>query len=198
MKRGGRCSIFVDGAFFAACDIDVALQLGLRNGMEMTDALADSLRAEDRRLTLRQKVYHFATYKPRTVSQVRRKLEDLEAVPDEVEALLAWVSSFGIVDDAAYAVRYVQAADERKPMSPAALRRALRVKGIADVHIDAALAGRTADDAVSAARRVAEKKLRMLSATDTERRQKLVRFLQYRGYAWDVIRTIIDELASDR
>lgn len=187
----------MDGAFFAACDIDVALQLGLRSGLEMTDMLADRLRAEDRRLTLRQKVYHFATYKPRTVQQVRRKLEDLEAVPDEVDALLAWVASFGIVDDVAYAVRYVQASDERKPMSPAALRRALRVKGIADVHIDAALAGRTAEDALGAARRVAEKKLRMISGSDAERRQKLVRFLQYRGYAWDVIRTIIDELASE-
>lgn len=187
----------MDGAFFAACDIDVALQLGLRSGLEMTDMLADRLRAEDRRLTLRQKVYHFATYKPRTVQQVRRKLEDLEAVPDEVDALLAWVASFGIVDDVAYAVRYVQASDERKPMSPAALRRALRVKGIADVHIDAALAGRTTEDALGAARRVAEKKLRMISGSDAERRQKLVRFLQYRGYAWEVIRTIIDELASE-
>jgi regulatory protein len=186
----------VDGAIFAACDIDVALQLGLRSGLEMTDVLAERLRAEDRRLMLRQKVYHFATYKPRTVSQVRRKLEDLEAVPDEVETLLGWVSSFGIVDDAAYAVRYVQAADERKPMSPAALRRALRVKGIADVHIDVALAGRTTEDAIDAARRVAEKKLRMTSGSETERRQKLVRFLQYRGYAWDVIRKVIDEVAS--
>lgn len=189
----------MDGAFFAACDIDVALQLGLRNGMEMTDALADSLRAEDRRLTLRQKVYHFATYKPRTVSQVRRKLEDLEAVPDEVEALLAWVSSFGIVDDAAYAVRYVQAADERKPMSPAAMRRALRMKGVADVHIDAALHDRTSDTTVDGARRVAQKKLRMLGGTTAaERRDKLIRFLQYRGYSWDVIRVVADELATDR
>lgn len=167
--------------------------------MEMSDALAQRLRAEDRRLKLRQQIYHFATYKPRTERQVREKLELLEAVPDEVVELLAWVRSFGLVDDAAYAHRFVDAADERKPMSPAAMRRALRSKGVADVHIDAALQDRAPDSTVDGARRVAQKKLRMLDGTKAaDRRDKLIRFLQYRGYSWDVIRVVADELASDR
>jgi regulatory protein len=173
------------------------MQLGLHKGMAMTDVLEQRLRSEDRRIKLRQQIYHFATYKPRTELQVRRKLELLEAVPDEVAELMSWIRSFGIVDDAAYARRFVEAADERKPMSTSAMRRTLRMKGVADIHIDAALATRVPDQSIAAARRVAEKKLRMLgNASETERREKLIRFLQYRGYSWDVIREVVDALSS--
>ena len=189
----------MDGTFFAACDIDIAMQLGLHKGMAMSDDLARRLRSEDRRLSLRQKLYRFATYKPRTEQQVRKKLEELEAVDAEVTELLAWIRSLGLVDDAAYARRFAEASDERKPMSPAAMRRTLRSKGIADVHIEAALASRQPEQTIDAARRVAHKKLRMLRAeTDADRRTKLTRFLQYRGYSWDVIRVVIDEVASTR
>lgn len=54
VKNAGRCSVFVDDAFFAACPIDVALALGLRKGLEMSADLERRLRAEDRRMVLRQ------------------------------------------------------------------------------------------------------------------------------------------------
>lgn len=179
----------------AACDIDIAMSLGLHKGMAMTDALAARLRAEDRRLTLRQKAYHFATYKPRTERQMRDKLRTLEAVPEEIEDVMAWLASFRIIDDAVFARRFVEASRERKPMSTSALRRALRTKGVADVHIEAALASSDVDADLLAARRVAEKKLRMIKAESaSERREKLVRFLQYRGYGWDVVKRIVSEV----
>lgn len=179
----------------AACEIDIAMSLGLHKGMAMTDALAMQLRAEDRRLTLRQKAYRFATYKPRTARQMREKLVGLEAVPEEIDDVMGWLSSFRLIDDAAFARSFVQASRERKPMSTSALRRALRGKGVADEHIEAALADASTDADVDAARRVAIKKLRMIRAEGPqERREKLVRFLQYRGYPWDVVKRVVAEV----
>ncbi len=196
VKNGGRCSVFVDEEFFAACPIDVALALGLRKGLEMTPELEGRLRTEDRRMVLRQKSYRFAMYKPRTERQMHDHLLKLEATPEEAIEVLEWLRELRVVDDRSYVERFVAAANERKPLSPADLRRKLKAKGVADDVIAEQITA-VMDDATvqEAARRVAEKKLRTLRESDPdERRTKLVRFLQYRGYAWSVVRSVIDDL----
>lgn len=196
VKDGGRCSVFVDDVFLAACPIDVATSLGLRKGLEMTDDLERQLRKEDRRMVLRQKTYHFATYKPRTERQVLDYLVGREAAPEEIDDVMAWLKEFRLLDDRIYAERFLDAARERKPLSRSMAKRTLARKGVPESVIDHVLAEHyTVDDAINAARRVASKKLRMItSASDKERDEKLMRFLQYRGYPWDVIRTVLQEL----
>lgn len=196
VKDGGRCSVFVDDVFLAACPIDVATSLGLRKGMEMTDDLERTLRKEDKRVVLRQKSYHFATYKPRTERQVRDYLLGREATPEEIDDVMSWLKEFRLLDDHVYAERFLDAARERKPLSRSMAKRTLARKGVPEPIIDQVLHEQyTDEDALAGARRVASKKVRMItSASEKERDEKLMRFLQYRGYPWDVIRTVLQEL----
>ena len=195
VKNTSRCSVYVDDEFFAACPIDVALSLGLAKGMEMTASLEHTLRAEDRRIVLRQKLYRFATYKPRTEEQVVRHLQKLEATPEEITDVLAWLQDFHLVDDRAYVQRFIEAAHHQKPLSPSDARRRLRAKGIADELITAVLTETDQDGWVQGAvRTVAEKKLRVLSGTTAERQRKLIQFLQYRGFSWEAIRSVVRDL----
>ena len=193
VKNAGRCSVFVDDAFFAACPIDVALALGLRKGLEMSADLERRLRAEDRRMVLRQKAYRYATYKPRTERDVRRFLEKAEATEEESASVLAWLAEFRLIDDEGYARRFIEASKLRKPLSPAMMRRTLLGKGLSESVVEAAMATETTPhDAFAAACAVARKKLRMLTSDDDRSSEdKLVRFLQYRGYAWTVIKDVI-------
>ncbi|MBU3699601.1 MAG: hypothetical protein FGM33_06255 [Candidatus Kapabacteria bacterium] len=195
VKNTGRCSVFVDDEFFAACPIDVALALGLAKGLIMTDELALRLRREDRRMVLRQKAYRFATYKPRTRRDVERQLERLEATAEEAGDVLSWLSEFRLIDDRSYAERFLIASRERKPLSPVMARRALLTKGVPEAIVDEVFhAQEDQFDPTDAARRVARKKLRMITSTDAKDvESKLVRFLQYRGYTWDVIRAVLSE-----
>lgn len=196
VKNHGRCSIFVDGEFFAACPIDVALALGLNKGIELTVDLERRLRSEDRRMVLRQKSYRFATYKPRTESQVRQHLAKLEATPEEIDSVIEWLAEFRVVDDREYVRRFVDASKERKPLSPAAARRTLLQRGIDRSIVDEGLEGAfTEDQTLELAVRVAEKKRRMLKpGTAKEQEDRIVRFLQYRGYSWPVIRAVIERM----
>ncbi|MBK6292559.1 MAG: RecX family transcriptional regulator [Ignavibacteria bacterium] len=196
VKDGGRCSVFVDEVFLAACPIDVATSLGLRKGLEMTDDLEHKLRKEDKRIVLRQKTYHFATYKPRTERQVHDYLVGREATPEEIDDVMAWLKEFKLLNDRVYAERFLDAARERKPLSRSMAKRTLARKGVPELIIDEVLHEQYSDDdAINAARRVASKKLRMItSVSDKERDEKLMRFLQYRGYPWNVIRTVLEEL----
>lgn len=196
VKNGGRCSVFVDGEFLVACPIDVAVSLELHKGLEMTYQLERTLRGEDRRMVLKQKTYHFATYKPRTEKQVRTYLVGREATPEEIDFVVSWLRDFRLIDDRNYAEQFIEAAKERKPLSRLMARRMLVAKGVPEEIVDNVLEVRYGpDDALDAARRVATKKLRSLSTeTEKKRVEKLVRFLQYRGYPWDVIRKVIGEL----
>lgn len=195
VHRAARCSVFVDDEFFAACPIDVAATLGLKKGLEMTPDLERRLRSEDRRMVLRQKSYRFATYKPRTERQVSDHLVKLEATPEEVVDVLGWLREFRLIDDVAYAQRFLDAARERKPLSPRAARQKLQVKGVPESVIDEAIARAFDEDqTLDAARRVAEKKLRTLRGNTPEQRQRLSQFLQYRGYPWQIVRTILTEM----
>ena len=197
VKNHGRCSIFVDGEFFAACPIDVAVALGLKKGIEITADLERRLRSEDRRMVFRQKSYRFATYKPRTEQQVRKHLEGLEATPEEIDEVMLWLRDFRIIDDRLYIQRFVEASQERKPLSPAAVRRTLLQRGIDKHLVDDTLEGSfTEDQTIELALRVAEKKQRMMKpGTPKENEDRIVRFLQYRGYSWTVIREVISRLS---
>lgn len=196
VKNHGRCSIFVDGEFFAACPIDVALALGLQKGIELTHDLERRLRSEDRRMVLRQKAYRFATYKPRTEHQVRQQLTKLEATPEEADAVMEWLADFRLVDDRDYVRRFINASQERKPLSPAATRRALMQRGIDKMLIDEEIDnGYSEEQTIELAFRVAEKKRRMLKpGTPADHKDRITRFLQYRGYQWPVIRAVLDRL----
>ncbi|MBM4178773.1 MAG: hypothetical protein FJ211_05515 [Ignavibacteria bacterium] len=193
---GGRCSVFVDDEFLAACPIDVALALGLRKGLVMTDELERKLRKEDRRIVLRQKSYRFATYKPRTEKNVVDFLTKAEATPEEIESVLSWLREFRLIDDIAYATKFLEASRERKPLSRIMARRTLLTKGVPQDIVDRAIEEHYQEsDALEGARVVARKKLRMLASQSLKQQEeKLVRFLQYRGYGWDVIKLLRQEL----
>jgi SOS response regulatory protein OraA/RecX/flagellar motor protein MotB len=193
VKNAGRCSVFVDDDFFAACPIDVALALGLRKGLEMSADLERRLRSEDRRMVLRQKAYRYATYKPRTERDLRRFLDKAEATEEESAGVLAWLAEFRLIDDEGYARRFIEASKLRKPLSPTMMRRSLLAKGLSESVVEAAMASETTpQDSFEAARAVARKKLRMLTPdNDRSTEDKLVRFLQYRGYTWTVIKDVI-------
>jgi SOS response regulatory protein OraA/RecX len=195
VKNAGRCSVFVDDDFFAACPIDVALALGLRKGLEMSADLERRLRSEDRRMVLRQKAYRYATYKPRTERDLRRFLDKAEATEEESSGVLAWLAEFRLIDDEGYARRFIEASKLRKPLSPTMMRRSLLAKGLSESVVEAAMASETTpQDSFEAARAVARKKLRMLTSDDDRSTEdKLVRFLQYRGYAWTVIKDVISQ-----
>lgn len=198
VKNASRCSIFVDEEFLAACPIDVALSMGLHKGLDLTPEMERELRAEDRKMVFKQKAYRFATYKPRTEKQIVQHLEKLACVPEEIEVLLAWLREFRLIDDVAYAENFLAASKERKPLSKSAAKATLQRKGV-PAHIVDDLLNRDYDEevALNAARRVAEKKHRMLGlGCDEATKQKLVRFLQYRGYAWDVIRIVVTDLTA--
>jgi SOS response regulatory protein OraA/RecX len=188
--------VFVDDQFFVAVSVDVVTALSLRKGTELTAELSQTLSARERELHLKQKSYHFASYKPRSERNVREFLiKKHNATNEEVDGIIEWLKSFNIVNDVEFAQRFLDAARSRKPLSRIAAQQKLLVKGIPPSIVEEALITMYDDDEeFSAAFSVAQKKLKSLSSDAHIAAKRLTHFLSGRGYRWETIKRVLQSL----
>ncbi|NJL93235.1 MAG: RecX family transcriptional regulator [Anaerolineae bacterium] len=117
--------------------------------------------------------------------------------PLAIEQALARLVQLEYLDDHAFARFWVENRNAFNPRGKLALRYELRQKGIDSAIIDDVLADQ---DSVELAAQAATKKLRSLRGHDPQTtRQKLGAFLARRGFPYDTVRTVLDQLvpASD-
>src|SRR3954451_13676225 len=84
----------------------------------------------------------FLEARPRSVSEVRRKLTRLGYRPGLVTATVDRLAELGFLDDEAFARAWVDARDRAKPRGEHALRRELGLKGVERSLVDGVLDGR--------------------------------------------------------
>ena len=129
---------------------------------------------------------HLLATRPRSESELRSRLSDAGFEPSIVAAAVDRLRSLGLVDDADFALQWVQERSARKKLSSRALLHELLGKGIDREVAEAALAGAGLDEVAQATdlasryvRRVASKPLR-------EQATRIQQMLARRGYAHEV------------
>ena len=90
----------------------------------------------------------FLEARPRSISEVRRKLQHLGYQATLVEAAVARLVELRYLDDDAFARTWVESRDRAKPRGEHALRRELGLKGVERSLLDSVLAERR-DDALA-------------------------------------------------
>lgn len=195
-RNPSRCSIFLDGSFAFGCSMDLILACNLHKGKVITDDVRRDLLAREEIMQLKQKALAYATYKPRTAEQVRKKMVEKGYAPEEAVQAVEFLQEFGYLDDREFARMFIRDYLQRKPAGRQKLAEELRKRGVQPFDIDDALAEAFPEnDTLELARRAAEKKLRSLASRPPEKRkQALVQYLQRQGFAWDVIRSLLDDL----
>ena len=144
----------------------------------------------------------FLEARPRSVSEVRRKLVRLGYRPELVTGAVERLAELGFLDDEAFARSWVESRDRAKPRGEHALRRELGLKGVDRSLVDAVLVDRREDALTAAAERddqpasadeaaaerLLEKKLpAILREPDPRRRaQRAYGLLARNGFAPDV------------
>lgn len=119
-------------------------------------------------------------------------------VPEPIaEELLDRFAELGLIDDRAFAARWVESRHSRRHRSRLALRRELQAKGIDKEIVDAALATIEPDAEQAAADAYARKAAHSLAHVDPAvRRRRIADRLARRGYPTGVIARAMNELES--
>ncbi|MBZ0304093.1 MAG: RecX family transcriptional regulator [Anaerolineae bacterium] len=192
-KNKERVNVYLDHEY--AFSLDVMMAAALHKGQELTEAEIAVLKDQDAVSRAVDRAVRFLSYRPRSVAEIRRNLADKQ-IPDVViDAAVERLKGLGYVDDGAFARYWVENRNTFKPLSPRALRYELREKGVANADINAALSDLDAQDA---AYRAAQAQVRRYRSTSRMAfRNKLGPFLQRRGFGYDVIRDVVEQLIAE-
>jgi regulatory protein len=133
----------------------------------------------------------------RTRHELAQALRTKRVPAEAAEAVLDRFQELGLVDDGQFAQDWVESRQARRHLSRTALRRELSAKGIDRDQIEEALAPVTSEEELTAARQLAEKKLRSMGKLDAGvRYRRLAGALARRGFGSGVISTVLDDLPS--
>ena len=188
-----RVNVYLDGEFaFGLPILDAAR---LRKGQVLSEeeitalrTLDDVTRAFDRAVTLLAR-------RPYSTAEIRRYLESKEIAPPVIEEALANLIRLGYLDDRAFVQYWIENRERFRPRGPRALQFELRQKGIPEDIIESALAEM---DAYDSAYRAAQERVRRLRGVDQEDfRQKVGSFLVRRGFGYDIVREVVDNLIRE-
>jgi regulatory protein len=189
-RNNDRINVFLDGAF--AFGLAAVVAAHLRVGQSLTPATITSLQEEDSVEKAKEKALNFITYRPRSVAEVERKLRDKGFDESVTTRVVERLQAVDLLDDMAFARFWVEQRETFKPRSRLALQQELREKGVARSVIETVLSD---VDETAAARRAAQKQLyRWYNLAEAEFRKKLGGFLQRRGFHYEIVREITEEL----
>ena len=192
-KNKERVNVYLDGEY--AFSVDLMTAARLRKGQQLTDDEIAELKDGDSLSRAVDRAVRFLAYRPRSAAEIRRTLSEKKTPEEVIEAAVEHLSKMGYVDDEAFATFWVENRSTFKPLSPRALRYELRQKGVKDADIEAALGDLDANDA---AYRAARSQVRAQRRKTREVfRTKMSAFLQRRGFDFDVIRPVVEQLIAE-
>jgi regulatory protein len=189
-RTAERVNVYLDGAYAFAVPATVAA--ALRRGQHLTDEDVARLQGLDAEQKAYDRALRFLAHRPRSTAETRRYLLGHDLAEPIVEAVIERLASSSYLDDEAFARFWVADRERFRPRGTAALRYELRLKGIADEVIAAAL---QAVDSQESAYRAAEGRARRLTGLDARSfRHKLGSYLLRRGFSHEVVWPVVDQL----
>ena len=199
-KDPQRVNVFVDGEFALGISLTTITKTGLHVGKQLSaDEFAKLEQTESG-----DKAYlaalRFLEARPRSIAEVRARLGRKDFAPEAIDAAIARLAELELLDDAAFARYWVENRQAYRPRGAGALRDELRRKGIdADVTAEVLNDNVLASDESASAWGLARGALRKYA--DSQDRNAFTRrmgsFLQRRGYTFEVIRPIVDQLWAE-
>lgn len=198
-RRPDRVSVYLDGAFAFGVHQDVVVEFGLLKGTRLTVAEQQRILGAEQRAAAKQTAFAYLAGRPRTEQEVRRRLQRKDFDEDAVEHAVERLYALHYLDDAAYARSFARERFQSKGYGPQRIRSDLMRRGVDRHLIDEVLATlRDEEDLVAEARAQAERRWPRLACEPDprKRKKKLADYLLRRGYTYETVFRVVDEVAD--
>lgn len=203
-----RVNVFVDGKFSFSLDISQVVDLGIKVGLEISDADLVELKKASEFGKLYQRALEWVLVRPRSeyecreylyrklrqpssdrVKAVRPSLWSSEDVLELLDIIILRLESRGYLDDFKFAEWYVENRFLKKGISAKRLKMELFKKGVSREIIEKVLADSDRNDAEEIKKIIAKKRARY----DNE---KLTQYLCRQGFQYDLVRELVLEFSE--
>jgi regulatory protein len=196
-KRGrGAAEIALDDGTVLQLDAEIAVRFQLKRGMEVSAALAETIRSENAMLEARQRLVRHLAMRRKTAQEAHTYLTRLGFTEEAAAAAVEHARALGMIDDQEYARTYARSQQRGARKGPRAIRYELEQRGVDRPTADEAVApGRERETQLANARHAAERKAAALAReAPAKARAKLMQFLLRRGYEGDIAAEVAREL----
>ena len=191
-----RVNVFLDGKFAFSLEAEVAVKEGLQSGQELSSSQIEALTRSDHFHRCLNAAIHYLSYRPRSESEIRERLQRRGFDGDSIEAVIAKLKEQGLVNDVAFAQFWKDNRESFSPRSQWLTKLELRRKGVATNIIDQVVD--EVDDADNAYR-AALGKTRSLPLSDYQDfRRRLGDYLKRRGFGYGVINHTVERIWQER
>ncbi|MBI5124206.1 MAG: regulatory protein RecX [Candidatus Omnitrophica bacterium] len=156
------------------------------------------MESDKKKSLAKNNAYALLRQRPRSEFEIRDRLKTKGYDEAVIEDIVAGLKRSGDIDDMKFARVWMESRMHRNPVGDVVLRHELRQKGVADSVIEATLeAKRSTYDEYEVAFNMAKERFERLKKLDRAKATKrLYDFMMRRGFAYDTIRKIIDQICK--
>jgi regulatory protein len=195
-RRPNRRNVYLDGLFAFGCNLNVVAKFKLREGISLTEEQLRLIQHGEVKQECFDRAMEALGSRLHSRSELHKKLMRREYGEEVVDAVLDDLARMGYVDDQRFAKTKALSAAQHKQHGRRRAFMELRKAGVSGDVADKALADVYSEhDSAAVARRLAEKQAPRLKKLDpTVARRRLVGMLQRRGFDYDAIKPVVDEV----
>lgn len=194
-KRSDRVSIFIDEKFAFGVSSNALVDFDLYKGKELSERDIHKIKEGDSVSKCLDKAYRFLSYRARSEKEMQDKL--LEKFETEtVQEAIKRLKKYNLINDKDFATAWIRS--RLCGRSKRALEFELKNKGVAKNIIDEALGAVSIDDEYNAAIELVAKKPKYRNLDRNEAYKKIGGYLSRRGYSYDIIKRVINEMSNNK
>ncbi len=195
-KNPNRVNLYLDEEFAFALSIDEVAKHSLKKGLDLSVHQIEELKQNDQSEYVYAKIFNFLSYRPRSVKEVRDRLQkyDVKEV-EKQDFLIAKLKDRGYLDDTKFAKWFIESRAQNRPRSPRMLASELISKGISQ-DVITSLKSSMASESDSIIK-ILRKKLGDPGVIEQDVRQKIYSHLGRHGSSWEKIKEVVKSWESE-
>ncbi|APC41771.1 recombination regulator RecX [Clostridium estertheticum] len=197
-KNKARVNIYMDGEYAFACDAQLVYIHNITKGRAMDKESLESIVNEDNYIKGKTCALHFLERSFKSTKQVIDKLTMKEFDAKTIERVMDFLRRYDFIDDSLFIQLYIK--EKIRSCGKNKIKFALLKKFLPKELINEELNKITSEQLLETALKLANKKIVTLSKSEKDH-QKLYKktsdYLARSGYDYELIRKVMDEIASD-
>lgn len=195
-KNQKRVNIYIDDKFRFGIDLENFVMLHLKIDQELTEEEIENVVTKADFQKALNRLLRFATLRPRSQKEILDWLKRKEISPEFFPKLLDKLSTLELLDDKKFAQWWIDQRIQFKYKSKREIQFELIHKGIDRKLVDLLVTESLGPDKeYEMVKILLEKKsIRWAKLPRLERKKKMLEFLARKGFSWNIIRSVIDEI----
>lgn len=196
-KSEDRVNIYVNDEFFTAIFKELVFTFNLKKGDEIDEASLKSILGDEMYLKAKNKALNILAKADQSEKKIREKLLN-DYDEDTIDKVIEFLKSNNFINDTILAQKIVNTNLNLNKCGKNRIKQNLYNKGLDASSISEALSEIDTDEEFDNAMYLAKKRYERVKKEDKKKiYQKLSQHLAYKGFNYDIIKRVLNELLND-